>query len=69
MRVGDLVRWTEVEEVYHMACSHPAMANLTGHRRRGIIIDKNPYVFFVYWENGDFVAQKPSAIEVISEKR
>jgi len=42
---------------------------LTGHRKCGIIIDKNPIYFFVRWENGDFLASKPSTIEVISESR
>jgi hypothetical protein len=69
VKVGDLVKWTETEEVYHMLCGHPAMKNLTGHRKCGIIIDKNPIYFFVRWENGDFLASKPSTIEVISESR
>ena len=69
MKVGDLVRWTQVEEVYHMFCAHPAMKNLTPHRKCGIIIDSNGVNFFVHWQNGDFFAQKPNSIEVISESR
>ena len=69
MKIGDLVRWTEVEEVYHKFCGHPSMENLTDHRKCGIIVDRNPYVFFVYWQNGDFLAQKSNTVEVINEDR
>tara|TARA_B100001094_G_C17894234_1_gene653216 strand:+ start:316 stop:525 length:210 start_codon:yes stop_codon:yes gene_type:complete len=69
MKIGDLVKWTEVEEVYHMFCAHPAMKNLTEHRKCGIVIDKNPVYFFVRWENGEMIAQKPNTIEVISDTR
>ena len=65
MKVGDIVRWSGVEEAYHLACIGSGASDLTDHRKCGIIIDRNPYVFFVYWQNGDFLAQKPNTIEVI----
>ena len=68
MKVGDLVRWTWLEEIYHVACGLQRL-NLTDVRKRGIIIDKNPIYFFVHWENNDCRAQKPNTIEVISEAR
>ena len=69
MKVGDLVRWTEVEEIYHKFCSHPNEEHLTPHRKCGIIVDSNGIKFFVRWNNGDFRAQGPNTIEVISESR
>ena len=68
MQVGDLVKWTWLEESYHIACG-PLGLNLTDARKRGIIVDNNGYNFFVRWENGDFRAQRPNTIEVISESR
>ena len=68
MRIGDLVCWTLLEECYHIAHSRPGL-DLTGARKRGIIVDDNGYNFFVRWENGDLRAQKPSTIELISESR
>ena len=65
MKVGDLVRWTGAEEVYHKFCGHPAMEDLTPHRKCGIIVDRNPYVFFVFWQDRELLAQKPNTIEPI----
>ena len=65
MKVGDLVKWTWLEESYHIACGPPGL-DLTGVRKHGIIIDDNGIYFFVRWENGDLRAQKPNTIEVIS---
>ena len=67
MKIGDLVKWTLVEASYHIACRSPGIPDLTSVRNCGIILDENPMYFFVRWENGDFVATKPSTIEVISE--
>ena len=69
MKVGDIVRWTEVEEIYHKFCGHPIMEDLTVKRRCGIIVDNNGVNFFVRWENGDLRAQKPNTIEIVSESR
>ncbi len=69
MKVGDLVRWTEVEEVYHKFCPDSNTEDLTPHRKCGIIVDSNGIMFFVQWNNGDFLAQRPNSIEVISESR
>ena len=65
MKVGDVVRWTPMETAYHHACLAPGIADLTNDRKCGIIVDRNPYMFFVYWQNGDFRAQKPNTIEII----
>ena len=67
MKVGDLVRWTEIERCYHIACGDFRLPDLTKHRNYGIIVDNNGINFFVRWENGDFKAAKPNTIEVISE--
>jgi len=69
MKVGDLVRWNEMEICYHMACRAPGIPDLTDVRKRGIIVDKNGINFFVRWENGDFKAARPNTIEVISERQ
>ena len=69
MKVGDLVQWTEMEMGYHIACRAPGIPDLTDVRKRGIIVDNNGINFFVYWENGDLKAAKPSTIEVINESR
>ncbi len=69
MKVGDLVKWTYLEEAYHIACRAPGIPDLTEVRKCGIIVDKNPIYFFVRWENGDCVVAKPNTIEVISESR
>ena len=69
MKVGDLVRWTEVEMCYHIACRAVGIPDLTSSRKRGIIVDNNGINFFVRWENGDFKVAKPNTIEVISESR
>ena len=67
MKVGDLVKWTMVEQSYHIACRAHGFPNLISVRKRGIIVNKNPIYFFVRWENGDCVVAKPDTIEVISE--
>ncbi len=65
MKIGDLVRWSEIEEVYHLACLAPGISDLTKVRKCGIIVDNNGINFFVHWQNGDLRAQKPNTIEVI----
>lgn len=69
MKVGDLVRWTDIEECYHLAFRAFNIPNLSKVRKRGIIINNNGENFFVYWENGDILAQKPDTIEVLNESR
>jgi len=54
-----------METAYHQKFMGPGIIDLTDDRRCGIIVDRNPYVFFVYWQNGDFLAQKSNTIEVI----
>ena len=65
MRVGDVVRWTPMETAYHHACLAPGIKDLTGDRKCGIVIEQTPYMFFVFWQNGELIAQKPNSIEVI----
>jgi hypothetical protein len=62
MKVGDIVKWSMVEECYHIACSAIGTPDLTGVRKCGIIIDKSPQYFFVFWQNGATTAQKPNTI-------
>tara|TARA_B100000519_G_C13852347_1_gene254856 strand:+ start:119 stop:367 length:249 start_codon:yes stop_codon:yes gene_type:complete len=69
VKVGDLVKWTELEECYYIACGSLGMKSLTDYRKCGIIVDNNGINFFVRWENGDFKAARPDTIEVISEGR
>jgi hypothetical protein len=65
VKVGDLVRWTKAEEAAQYYFGIPAMEKLTEHRKCGIIVDRNPYVFFVLWQDKELLAQKPNTIEVI----
>ena len=69
MKVGDLVKWTELEECYYIACGSLGMKDLTNYRKRGIIVDNNGINFFVRWESGEFLFAAPNTIEVISEGR
>ena len=70
MKVGDLVRWSEFERAYYLASSDfPCGKNLTEHRKHGIIIDKNKWKYFVFWEDGEIIAHAETDIEVISEAR
>ena len=63
MKIGDIVKWTTVEECYHLAFGYST--DLPTQRQSCIIIDKNPVYFFVFWQNGETLAQKPETIEVI----
>ena len=63
MKIGDIVRWTELEECYHLAFGYSK--NLHLQRQSGIVIDRNPVHFFVLWQNGETLAQEPNTIEVI----
>jgi len=65
VKVGDLVRWSPIEAAYHKSCFGSAGLDLTNDRRCGIIVDRNPYVFFVLWQDKELLAQKPNTIEVI----
>ena len=65
MKIGDLVKWSEIEEIYHSTVIE-ACSQLASVRKRGIIIDKNLKYFFVFWENGELVCQTGSDLEVIS---
>jgi hypothetical protein len=54
-----------METAYHHACLAPGITDLTDDRKCGIIVDRNPYVFFVLWQDKELLAQKPNTIEVI----
>tara|TARA_B100000427_G_C15495260_1_gene589542 strand:- start:1544 stop:1771 length:228 start_codon:yes stop_codon:yes gene_type:complete len=69
VKVNDLVKWTWAEEAYHTALRAPGIPNYSEDRRCGIIVDKNPTYFFVFWQNGDLIAQKPNTIEVINSSK
>ena len=64
IKKGDLVRWSQ-QEIYAQSRWGALSRGLTGDRNCGIIVDRNPKYFFVLWQNGDFLAQKPNQIEVI----
>ena len=65
MKVGDVVRWTPIEAAYHKSCFGSAGLDLTDDRKCGIIVDRNPKYFFVFWQNKELLAQLPNTIEVI----
>ena len=67
MKIGDLVKWSEVNECWHLARS--LNTTLADVRKRGIIVNQNPKYFFVFWENGETVCNEPRDLEVISESR
>ena len=67
MKIGDLVRWNETNEIWHML--NYDTVGLVDMRQRGIVIDRNPRYFFVFWENGECVANCSSDLEVVSEGR
>ena len=54
-----------METAYHHACLAPGIKDLTDDRKCGIVIEQTPYMFFVFWQNGELIAQKPNTIEVI----
>ena len=64
MKVGDLVRWSP-QEIYAQSRWGALSRGLTDDRDCGIIVDRNPYVFFVLWQDKELLAQKPNTIEVI----
>ena len=66
-KVGDLVTWSSVYEAWMLAHgwnkSFYAENNLTRKSKRGIIVDKNPYKVFVFWENRELLAHCPEDLE------
>jgi hypothetical protein len=71
MKIGDLVRWSDSELLWHVVNWDYALSgsDISMVRRRGIILDKNPKYFFVLWENDDKRAHATSDLEVVSESR
>ena len=66
MKVGDLVRWSEINALWHRIHLHHAETDLCEVRQRGIILDENPKFFFVLWENGELNANMDSDLEIVS---
>ena len=64
MKIGDLVKWSDVNAIWHTLNSDAI--GLSDVRQRGIIIERNPRYFFVVWENGECVANCSSDLEVVS---
>jgi hypothetical protein len=69
VKVGDLVKWSNVNVIWHRLHLPSACDELENMRQRGIIVDRNPRYFFVFWENGDHIANCPVDLEVVSEGR
>jgi len=67
MKIGDLVRWNELSELWH-SLNYDTL-DLVKVRQRGIVIDRNPKYFFVFWENGERNANCSRDLEVVSEGR
>lgn len=65
MQVGDLVRWAPIEAAYHKYHYGSVGLDLANDRKCGIIVDRNPKYFFVFWQNKELLCQEPSQIEVI----
>ena len=69
MKIGDLVRWSDSELLWHVVNWTHTDPDISTVRRRGIVLDKNPKYFFVLWENDDTRAHAASDLEVVSESR
>jgi hypothetical protein len=65
MKIGDLVKWSDVNAVWHSL--NYITSDLAGVRQRGVVIDRNPRYYFVLWENGEWNANCHSDLEIISE--
>ena len=67
MKIGDLVRWSETNALWHrIHLHHEDALDRCDVRCRGIILDENPKFFFVLWENGEFNANMDSDLEIVS---
>ena len=66
MKVGDLVRHSEFHKLWSIANEW----NYEPIFGVGVIVDKNPHKFFVYWlVNANISAQDEEDLELISESR
>ena len=66
MKIGDLVKWSEINALWHRIHLHREDTDLCEVRQRGIILDENPKFFFVLWENGELNANMDSDLEIVS---
>ena len=70
MKIGDLVKWSFMEQSYYLAHGWTGpLEDLVSCRQRGLIVDANPIYYFVRWEDGSLKAQKPGTLEVLSEAK
>ena len=67
MKVGDLVKWSFSEQCYHNAFHDDK--TLPEYRKCGIIVDKNEKYNFVYWVNGELIAQAEGSLELAGASR
>ena len=66
MKIGDLVRHSQFHKLWQLANEW----NYEPHRNLGMIVDKNPHRYFVYWfEDSSMLAHPEEDLEVISESR
>lgn len=59
-KVGDLVKFTETNEVWHLARGY---GDIVVKRQRGVIFKKNKRYFFVLWEDGQLAAEEHEWVE------
>jgi len=68
MKVGDLVQWSDTSIAWHLAKGYPVQ-DFLHHRQRGIIFSENKKYVFVYWGDGERMAEERDWLEVVSESR
>jgi hypothetical protein len=66
MKVGDLVKWSDLAIGWHAINNAPYIADA---RTCGLIYSENHKFYFIHWINGDQRAEDPENLEVISESR
>ena len=62
MKVGDMVKFSEINKIWYLARSLSADG-----REMGIIVDKNTRYFFVRWETGELHCQYGTDLDLVSE--
>lgn len=66
-KIGDLVKWSDLVKSWHAA--HLDEPDLWHKRQRGVIVDENMKYYFVFWEDGELIAELPENLEVVNEHR
>ena len=67
MKIGDLVKWSDLAMAWHAA--HDNVPHRKHVRQRGVIFDENRKYYFVHWDDGERLAEAPENLEVVSENR